>query len=333
MSGAGPGGRSGRLPIILVGGFLGSGKTTLLKHRYLSASEPPTAAVINEFGSVGIDHLVVGEAAARTAAISGGCACCERLPALVATLRGLVEDRDRGAAEFDRVVIEASGLADPAPIVATVADDAVLRHRVAVQSVVVTVDAVNGLSDLDAQPEAANQVAVADELIITKADLVDPARLESLASALRLLSPGADASVATDGEVEPTPRWPATGGARPARGTEAHEHRESISAVSVRAESPLDWVAFSVWLSMLLHARGDDILRVKGVASIAGSGPVALNGVQRVLHPPEHLDGDATGGSRTDLVFVTRDVEPGLIERSMAAFQRIDGSTASTRVA
>ena len=323
MSGSGPGRRRGRIPVVLVGGFLGSGKTTLLKRRYLSGSEPPTAAVINEFGTVGIDHLVVDDAAARTAAISGGCACCERLPALVETLRELVEDRDRGAAEFDRVVIEASGLADPAPIVAAVADDPMLRHRVAVEGVVVAVDAVNGLSDLDAQPEARKQVAVADELVITKVDLVDTAQLESLASGLRQLSPAAPASVAVNGEVEPTPRWPATAEARPARESEPHEHRESVSAVSVRAETPLDWVAFSVWLSMLLHARGDDVLRVKGVANIAGSGPVALNGVQRVLHPPEHPDGDARDASHTDLIFITRDVEPGLIERSMEAFQRI----------
>ena len=317
-----PNGAEGQLPIILVGGFLGSGKTTLLKQRYASGSEPRTAIIINEFGAVGIDHLMVDGSGSSTAVISGGCACCERLPALIETLHTLVEDRHRGALEIDRVVIETSGLADPAPIVATVAGDPMLRHHCFVERVIVTVDAVNGWSNVNVQPEARKQVAVADEIIITKPDLVTPAALDSLASGLQRLSPAAPASVAANGIVEPTPRWPATAG-RSAQTSGSCEHRGSVSATSFSAEVPLDWVAFSVWLSMLLHARGGDILRVKGIVNIAGSGPVALNGVQRVLHPPEHLDINAAGGPPATLVFVTRDIEVGLIERSLNAFQRI----------
>lgn len=323
MSRRGPGTGQGLIPITMVGGFLGSGKTTFLRRRYLGDSTQPTAAIINEFSAEGVDHLVVDATAARMAMVSGGCACCERLPQLVEALRTLVADRDSGRAEFDRIVIETSGLADPAPIVAAVAGDPVLRHRVTVEAVVVMVDGVNGGSDLDEQPEAAKQVAIADELVVTKSDLVDPEQLECVARRIQRLSPAASVSVAVNGEVESLPRWPAAAEARPKAQVEPHEHRDGVTALSIRTDTPLDWVAFSVWLSMLLHARGDDVLRVKGVANVAGFGPVSLNGVQSVLHEPEHLGGGIEEDARTDLVFITRNVEPGLVERSMEVFQKL----------
>ena len=317
-----PPGAQGRLPIVLIGGFLGSGKTTLLRQRYARGSDPRTAIIINEFGAVGIDHLMVERSGTSPVLISGGCACCDRLADLIAALRELVEDHQSGVRELDRVVIETSGLADPAPIVASVAEDPMLRHHCYVEGVSVTVDAVNGTADVEVQPEARKQVAVADEIIITKPDLVTPEALDSLASDLQRLSPAAPVSVAVNGVVEPSPRWPALAD-QPAQDLDRLEHPGNVSATSVSTEDPLDWIAFSAWLSMLLGARGEDVLRVKGIVNIAGSGAVALNGVQRVLHPPEHLGNSVERGFPTNLVFVTRGVEPGLIQRSMNTFQLI----------
>jgi G3E family GTPase len=317
--------RDRRLPVMVLGGFLGSGKTTLLKRSFSAPGQPRTAFVINEFGRVGLDHRVVREtAAAAPAVISGGCVCCDRRPELVGALREIADRCDRGQAEVERVVLETSGLADPAPIVAAVASDPLLRHRFVVDRVTVTLDGVNGRADLAAQPEAYRQVAVADELIITKVDLTTPEEVSALAEAARRLNPAAAISVAAAGAVEPRPRWPASTrpGAPAGWPADACTNHDGVAAVCVVREAPLDWVAFSVWLSMLLHARGDEVLRVKGIVDVDGGGPVAINGVQHVIHAPEHLAPDAAG-SGTELVFITRGIAPGLIERSLDTFDRL----------
>jgi len=314
--------RDRRVPVMVLGGFLGSGKTTLLKRTFGALGQPTTAFVINEFGRVGLDDRVIRVAAAGPpAVISGGCVCCDRRPELVEVLREVADRCDRGQAEVERVVLETSGLADPAPIVAAIASDALLRHRFVVDRVTVTLDGVNGRADLAVQPEAYRQVAVADELIITKADLTTPEELSALAEAASRLNPAAAISVATAGAVEPRPRRPASTRPKVLR-AEGRTHHAGVAAVCVVRQAPLDWVAFSVWLSMLLHARGDEVLRVKGIVDVEGGGPVAINGVQRVIHPPEHLTPD-TAASGTELVFITRGIAPGLIERSLDTFDRL----------
>ncbi len=314
-----------RLPVIVVGGFLGSGKTTLLTRRFAGPMAIPTAFVVNEFGDVGLDHRVVRNAGPPPTVISGGCVCCERRGALVETLRGIANQCDRGDARIEQVVIETSGLADPAPIASAIAGDALLRHRFVVDRVIVTVDAVNARADLGAWREARRQIATADMLVITKCDLVAPEDVEAVAAAIRQVNPVAPISLATDGEIEAHPRWPAVAG-RSLRGVQpgsaACEHGDDIAAVCVSQRGPLEWGAFAVWLSMLLHARGDQILRVKGILDVEGDGLLAINGVQRIIHPPEHLP-PAAEAPRTELVFITRGIAPGLIERSLATFNQL----------
>lgn len=316
----------GRLEVIVLGGFLGSGKTTLLKRRFTDPGGPATAFVINEFGAVGLDHRMVRGSWLPPAIISGGCVCCDLRDDLVASLREIVARRDDGDGVVDRIVIETSGLADPAPIVSAVADDPMLRHHLVVKRVIVTVDAVNGRADLDAQREARKQAAIADEMVITKADLVAPEGLDELAAALRVFNPVAPISVALDGELEPQPRWPRVEGRNLAAARVddggAGGHRDDIAAFCVSSDTPLEWVSFSVWLSMLLHARGDDILRVKGIMDVEDAGAVAINGVQHTIHAPEHVD-VSDGCGRTELVFITRGIEPGAIDRSLATFNQL----------
>ncbi len=321
----------GRLPVVVLGGFLGSGKTTLLARRFAGPAAARTAFLVNDFGAVGLDHRLLGTARAPVL-LAGGCVCCALREDLVAALRALV-DRRQGGEALDRVVLETSGVADPGALVAAVAEHPMLSHHVVVSRVVVTVDALHGLQALDAEPEARAQASAADELVITKADLVPEADLAPLAGALRALNPVAPISLAVDGVAEPSPRWPAATGRRAASpagtGDLPRSHTDGIEAHCVTSDRPLDWAAFSVWLSMLLHARGRDVLRVKGIVDVEGSGPVALDAVQRVVHPPRHLDA-AAGGRPAELVFITRGIAPGSIERSLRAFAAIS-SRARTR--
>lgn len=312
----------GRLPVELLGGFLGSGKTTLLRQRYGGAAGERTAVLVNEFGEIPLDQRVAAASGSSIRVIAGGCVCCDRRAELVQALRDVVAERDAGAAT-ERVVIETSGVADPAPVVAAIAADPMLRHRCSVDQVTVTVDALAGRDDIGLHPALRRQIAIADELVLTKADLVAPEALELLASELRTLGSAAPIRVAVGGVIRPQPSWPASSpeAARPAPVCDepAPSHGDTYSAVSISSEEPLDWDSFAVWLSMLLNARGDDVPRMKGIARVAGASPVALNSVGRTVHPPEHLaDGE---DAPTQLVFITRGVEAGLLERSLAVFQ------------
>jgi G3E family GTPase len=314
----------GRLPVELVGGFLGSGKTTLLRRRYAGDAGARAAVIVNEFGEIPLDQRMAETTGASIRVIAGGCVCCDRREELVQVLREVVSDWDRGV-DTDRVVIETSGVADPGPVVAAVAADPMLRHRCRVERVTVTVDAQAGEAELGFPPELRRQIAMADELVLTKADLVSGETLERLAEGLRALGSPAPIGVAVDGRLMPEPSWPALdSGVSPAADPAADPapHADSFAAVSISTAEPLDWDAFAVWLSMLLQARGDDVPRMKGIASVAGASPVAINSVGRTVHPPEHLAADAAA-DRTELVFVTRGVRAGLLERSLAAFQRI----------
>jgi G3E family GTPase len=313
------------LRLVVLGGFLGSGKTTFLRRCFAGPGEPATAFIVNDFGRVGLDHRLIG-AGAAPAMLSGGCACCDLREELAEALRALVERRQAGE-PLARAVLETSGLADPGAVAATVAEHRMLRHHVVVDRVVVTADAVRGAADLEDRPQARAQAAGADELVVTKADLAAPGAVEALADLLRALNPVAPIHVAVDGEIHPVPLRPAPAGvgaalARRDAAPQACAHRDGIVAHCVTSERPLDWVAFSVWLSMLLHARPRDVLRVKGIVDVEDAGAVAIDAVGHVVHPPRHLDAEPAGGP-SELVFITRDIAPGAIERSLAAFSRI----------
>jgi G3E family GTPase len=310
------------LPVTLLTGFLGSGKTTLLsrllQHRDLGES----AVIVNELGEVAIDHHLLRRVDERTLLLASGCVCCTLRGDLADELRDLLSRRTRGEIPpFRRVLVETTGLADPAPILNTLLAEPVVRHHFEPAAVVATVDAVNGLDQLERRDETVKQVVVADRLVVTKGDLVDRATIAGLQQRLRTLNPSAELLEATFGEVDPVALLE-PGGLDPrdlALG-DGHTHDEDLHAFVLFLDRPVDWGAFGVWLTMLLQSRGQDILRVKGLLDVGADGPVVLNGVQHLVYPPEHLETWPDEDRRSRIVFIARGITERELAESLAAF-------------
>jgi G3E family GTPase len=323
-----------RLGVVLVTGFLGSGKTTLISALLAHPGMGETAVLVNELGDVAIDHHLVRQVDERTVVLRSGCICCTLRGDLQDELRDLLARRSRGElAPFGRVVVETTGLADPAPVLSTLQNEPVLRHHYDVEAVVTTIDAVNGGQTLDRHPESVKQAAVADALLVTKADTAAPAHVDALEARLRALNPVAPVRRVAFGAIAPADLLrgrardlPAAAG--PDGPATANEHDHARHASDVRAftlvlDEPLDWHAFAVWLTMLLHSRGLDVLRVKGLLDVGAAGPVVLDGVQHVVHRPRHLDAWPDDDHRTRIVFITRGIEREAVLASLQAFMRL----------
>ena len=314
-----------KTPVVLVTGFLGSGKTTLIARLLEHPAMGETAVIVNELGEVGIDHHLLRRVDERTVLLANGCVCCVLRGDLVDELRDLLDRRDAGEVPyFDRVIVETTGVADPTPVVMTLLTDPVARNHYELESVVATVDGVHWLRG----PESVKQVAVADRLVITKDDIAVPAERSGLGAELARLNPAADARRASFGEVDPD--WLFDGTPRDPRDLEqateigrAHGRHDHDVRSCVLYLDEVDWTAFGIWLTMLLQARGQDILRVKGFLNVGGAGPVLVNCVQHAVHPPLHLDGWPDDDRRSRLVFIGRDLEVGRLRESLAAFDRV----------
>jgi G3E family GTPase len=243
-----------------------------------------------------------------------------------------------------RVVIETTGLADPAPILFTVLTDARLQHHFRIAQVLTTVDAVHGALHLDCHPESVKQVVSADMLIVTKTDLAPPDTVAALMARLQTINPTAQIDTAVFGRIDPgrllDPNNTRPTAARPTNRPVApattpdtpearHRHPGEIRSLALSFTQPLDWLAFSIWLSMLLHAHGQDVLRVKGLLNVGAAGPVVLNGVQHIMHAPEHLASWPSADRRSHLVFILRAIDPHDIVRSLQAFQHLLGAQPS----
>jgi G3E family GTPase len=303
-----------KTPVTLVTGFLGSGKTTLISRLLAHPDLGETAVIVNELGEVGIDHHLLRRVDERTVLLNSGCVCCTLRGDLADELRDLDSRRTRGEIpDFRRVVVETTGLADPAPIVYTLAAEPVVRHHFELDGIVATVDSVNGL----VEAQSVKQAAVADVLVLTKTDVADP---NGLRLRLRALNPGAEVVEASFGEVEPAVLFD-----RPPQDPrdlrlEERVHAGDISSFCLVFDEQLAWTAFGIWLTMLLQARGSDLLRVKGLLNVGGDGPLLLNGVQHVVHPPQHLDAWPDDDRRSRIVCIGRGLDPDAVERSLLAF-------------
>jgi len=303
-----------KLPVVVVTGFLGSGKTTLISRLLEHPALGETAVIVNELGEVGIDHHLLRRVDERTVLLKNGCVCCSLRGDLAEELRELLSRRERGEIpRFERVVVETTGVADPGPVAYTLLAEPVVRHHYRLESVVATVDAVLGLRG----PESVRQVAAADAVVVTKPDLAEPG---PLVEALGRLNPAADVAAASFGAVEPARLFAGSEREPPLVAPSPAHVGEEIRAVSVVLDEPLDWTAFGIWLTMLLQARGQDVLRVKGLLDVGGDGPVLLNAVQHVVHPPVHLDAWPDGDRRSRLVFIGRGLDASAIETSLRAF-------------
>ena len=336
------------ITVNLLTGFLGAGKTSLLKRLLRRPDLADTAVLINEFGEVGLDHLLVEEIDDDVVLLASGCVCCTIRGDLKEALVRLHGRRQRGEVTA-RLVIETTGLADPAPIMATLVADPMLRHHFVVGNIVTVVDAENGFASLDAYRESLRQVAVADRLVVTKIDLAAPDTVSQLFGELSVINPTAEivtinedseasANLLTDDvhdtrtRSEQVARWLALDA-----NDHGHHHGHvdrnrhgDIQAMLLSADQPVDWAAFALWLSMLLHRHGAEILRVKGLLSLAGqSAPVVVQGVQHLIHKPVHLDRWPDGRAQTRIVVIVHGLDPDLIQRSFAAFMRLGAVSAA----
>ena len=318
-------------PVTIVTGFLGSGKTTLLGRVLSEPSMSNTAVLVNEFGEVGLDHHLLRRVDERAVLLGNGCVCCTTREDLVEALLGLLDLDQRGEIpRLDRVVIETTGLADPAPILHTIFADPVLQHHFSVDLVLTTVDAVNGDLHLDRNPESVKQIAAADKVVVTKTDAAQPGSVRGIISRLGAINPSASVFVAAFGETDVDELFRPDGVVShtvPAvLAGEPHDVGETHS-VSLTFDGSVDWTAFGIWLSMLLHARGEDVLRVKGLLDVGEAGPVVVNGVQHTIHPPEHLDRWPDEDHRSRIVFITKGIRPEELLDSLDAFRALLGAS------
>jgi G3E family GTPase len=324
-------------PVTLITGFLGSGKTTLLQRLLLNPALSDTAVLINEFGEISLDHHLLEPINETIVMLQSGCVCCTIRGELSTAIKDLHSRRERGLLPpFRRLVIESTGLADPFPILSTVRSDPVLQHHFCLASVITTVDAVNGAQQLDAQPESIKQVAVADRLVLTKTDLATVEVADCLTQRLRRINPGAplwrggeddldaDALLSANGDGVARWQWADRLGDTGHMPDDHHRHADDIRTLALRFDAPVDWTRFGIWLTMLLHRHGDALLRVKGILNVADAvTPVAVHAVQHLVHPPRHLGGWPDGDRRSRLVFITRGLDPVMIERSFRAFSGV----------
>ncbi len=283
--------RGARIPVTIVTGFLGAGKTTLLRRFLASPEGQGTAVIVNEFGAVGIDDALVRGSADETVLLGNGCLCCITRTDLQVALRRLVIDRARGIVPpFGRVVIETSGLADPAPILQTFATDRALGGEFHIDVVLAVIDAMNGEAALEAAAEARKQAILADRLVISKTDLATPATVERLTRRLQQLNPRAAIDIAVGGQLDPNRIIEPAGGDRSGFVAEA-EHSDGIASFVIEQEQPTEWPSFSRAMETLIALRGQDLLRVKGILNVTGCrGPVVVQYVQHLAHPPVELE-------------------------------------------
>jgi G3E family GTPase len=315
-------------PVTLLTGFLGSGKTTLLRRLLTDPALADTAVIINEFGEVGIDHLLVERLDDRVVLLSSGCVCCTVRGELATALRDLHSRRERGLVPpFQRLVIESTGLADPFPVLSTLKADPVLRHHFRAAGVVTTVDAINGLAQFDRHQESVRQAAIADVIVLTKTDLASEVVAAHITAQLKAINPAAPLVRAADGPLDADTLLNAGGSGWCKAVAESQiddAPHADVRAFSIIVDEPLDWTAFGIWLSMLLNRHGARILRVKGVLALQGEErPVAVHGVQHLVHAPTHLNYWAGDDRRSRLVFIVEGIEPELIRRSFSIFNRL----------
>ena len=338
MRGADP-----RTPVNVLTGFLGSGKTTLLRHILRHPQFADAAVLINEFGEVGLDHLLVGALDEAPVLMQSGCICCSIRGDLVSAVRDLHARRARGEIPpFRRVIVETTGLADPAPVLLTIVSDLVIRRYFRPGVTVTTLDGLHALAGLDRYPEMLRQAAVADRFVVTKPDLASAGQIAVLRRRLHALNPApvvlalhgeinAEALLGPDTDAAETRlaeigAWLDLSATRAAAPGPTHD---AVRSLCLTLDAPLEWNAFGLWFSLLVHRHGDRLLRAKGILNVAGSAtPVAVHAVQHVVHEPEHLQAWPTADRASRLVLITDgdlggDLGSDLVQRSFTTFCRL----------
>jgi G3E family GTPase len=316
--------RGARIPVTVVTGFLGAGKTTLIRRFLESPQGQGTAVIVNEFGAVGIDDALVRDSAEETVLLGNGCVCCITRSDLQLALRRLLIDRERGLVPgFARIVIETSGLADPAPILQTFSTDRALGGEFHIDVLLAVVDAVSGETNLKTAAEARKQVILADRLVISKSDLAGAAQLELLIRHVQELNPRAAIDVAVAGALDPDQFIAPATAERSSFIAEA-EHSDGIASFVLEQQKPMQWPAFTRAMETLIALRGADLLRVKGILNVAGcQGPVVVQYVQHLAHPPVELQLWPDQKRNSRIVFITRKIAESQVRDLFASVETL----------
>jgi G3E family GTPase len=322
------------VPVTILTGFLGSGKTTVLNHLLRNPSLADTVVIINEFGAVGLDHLLIEQAIEDAVLLKNGCICCTVRGDIADTLDVLWQRRDAGELPpFRRIAIETTGLADPAPVAHALLAEPGARYACRLDGIVVTVDALHGSVQLDCQPEARRQVAMADRILITKTDLASPGQIVATTTRIAGLNATAPVRYAIAGAAAAEDVFDL--GPDSTRLSEwlqpmeiphhghSHlpfRHGDQIGSVVLRYDRAIRWRSLERWLESVLSLRGDSVLRLKGIVWLQGqTKPVVLQGVHHVLHPPVFLSRPITRDEITRIVLITRGLSAPGLRASFAA--------------
>jgi G3E family GTPase len=346
------------IPVAVLTGFLGAGKTSLLNTLLKDPMLGNACVIINEFGEVGIDHLLVESSNENIVELSSGCLCCTIRGDLITTISDLLDRRDQGSVKaFDRILIETTGLADPAPVLHTLMAEPRLVQRLRLEGVITVVDGVNGMATLDAHPEAVKQVAVADRIVLTKLDLLSGregedqmfaiiVRLRKLAPSARMLTTHRGEATAdklfTMSLFDPATKsvdvkaWLALEAVQVAErarhskhrhGKHDHDHDVSrhddhIRSFAFTQDNPISPQAMELFFELLSSYHGPNLLRMKGILKLSDdpSRPVVVHAVQHVFHPPVRLAQWPDENHLTRIVFIVKDIERRMIEDLFTAF-------------
>jgi G3E family GTPase len=325
--------RGARIPVFVVSGFLGAGKTTLVREFLTTPQGAGTAVIINEFGLVGIDDALVRSATnEKTVLLGNGCLCCTTRSDLQIALRTLVADRARGVIpHFQRIVIETSGLADPGPILQTFVTDRALGGEFHVEAAMTLADAVAGMETLEWSAEARKQVILADRIVITKTDLADAAKIETLKGRLADLNPHATFETAINGHIDPQRLFADgvvdQGGRDDNLFVAEAAHSDGIRSFVWNVTAPITWDVFARAMETLTALRGPDLLRAKGFLNVEGcAGPVVVQAVQHLLHPPVELQAWPDADHTTRVVFITRNIAEQAVRDLFAAVRALSST-------
>ncbi len=324
------------IPVVLITGFLGSGKTTLLNNILRDPAMAETAVIMNEFGDVAINHLLVESAIENTIVLQSGCICCTVRGDLVDTLDGLFARVALGELPpISRIAIETTGLADPVSLVHSFLAERMLAERFRLRSTVTTVDAANAMGQLEDFEEARHQVALADVILLTKVDLVPPETVDRVSARLRVINPGAAVVSVFHGAITPDELFAHVLEAHTSIGGDVlawmnieafaadhgHSHHDSeIKTFAVTLDHPIARDALRLWLRSIMSLRGKNLLRMKGIVALCETElPVVVHAVQNVLHPPVQLSAWPTDDHTTRIVFITRGIPREALSNSLKA--------------